>query len=920
MLPAEGYDMIEPRQSLLAIETEMPNDPLILVVHEVCDSIDADVARWEIKQSTDPLRQWLQFYDPSVELPLQGWKLHISASASSACQVLRRVLPILLVKAASFKMTATLERLRMLNQGGAGKSQIGKFITIYPRDDDEAVELASDLDQATVGLEGLSIPSDRVLRPGSLVHYRYGGFSAQLLIQNSIGLIIPAIKAPEHELEPDLRHVPYQPPSWAIDPFVHAGIAVDLPPLQRLIGNRYLIVAIIATSMNSTISLGCDLGAARTCVIKGPGFAHYYNYDGGSRFKIHYEIDILRRLVPNKHIPTPFDVIEQDGNHYFVMEDIEGETLDTYRNKLMARGRYLLADQLLTWGIQLARLLGAIHARGLVYTDLKPSNIMIDVENRLRLIDFELTHESGDADPKWSGCGTPGYMSPLQQSGQAVTVADDIYSFGALLYALVTGTEPSYAPKGHALLDRPIELLNPAVGVELKAIVECCLANEPRERYASMDELALVLEQIDARSLFTFVPFGGELAQEDVLVQDRYRALSQCLFNTLRNTACRLSDPDQIAWESSHPISYGLMARDINSGNSGTLLALAELDATLVLAGGRDILRAGSAWLDASAPKSIQPLPGLYVGEAGVGAALLRAGQVMHDHTLIEKAALRGCTIARLPYGSPDLFNGTAGRLRFHLLLWDELQEQEILRAARACGEHLVATAITNERDETCWRIPDGYDSLSGQCYLGYAHGAAGVADTLLDLFEVTGDECLLPVIQGTGRWLTRLATPTLEDQSGLNWSRTEGEPPTAAFWCHGAAGIGRFFLHAARTDLIPGALDIATRAARMVARGTRNAGPTQCHGLAGNIEFLLDVYRETGDRAYLNEAHSLARLLEAFAQERDGHLVFSAERPDVFTPDYMVGYAGVALCFLRLSDPDRIPHQLSREGFRYRT
>ena len=911
--------MIEPRQALLAVETETPDDPLILVVAKVCESIDVDVSRWDVKQSTDPLRQWLQFHDPSVVLPQQGWKLHISATSSSACHVLSRVLPILLVKAASFKMTASLERLRMLNQGSAGKSQIGKFITIYPRDDEEAVELASDLDRVTVGLEGLNIPSDRALRPSSLVYYRYGGFSAQLLIQNSIGLIIPAIKAPEHEIEPDLRHVPYQPPSWAIDPFVSAGIAVELPPLQRLIGNRYLIVAIIATSMNSTIYLGCDLNSARTCVIKGPGFVHYNNYDSSSHFKIHYEISILRRLMPNKHVPTPFDVIEQNGNHYFVMEDIEGETLDTYRNKLMARGWYLPAEQLLAWSTQLAQLLGVIHAHGLVYTDLKPSNIMIDIENQLRLIDFELTHESGDTDSKWSGCGTPGYMSPLQQHGQPVTEVDDIYSFGALLYALVTGTEPSYAPEGYDLLKRPIELLNPTVGSKLKAIIECCLAREPRERYASMDELVLALGQVDVKSVFSVVPFGSETEQEDANVREHYRTLSRHLFDTFRDTACQLSDTNHFAWESSHPISYGLMSRDINTGNSGTLLALAELDAAFVLSGGREILRMGIAWLDASASKSTQPLPGLYVGEAGVGAALLRAGQILHDHVLIERAAFRSRSIERIPYGSPDLFNGTAGRLRFHLLLWDELQEREILRAAQACGEHLISTAITNERDETWWCIPDGYDSLSGQHYLGYAHGAAGVADTLLDLFEITHDERLLPLIQGTGRWLTRLAVPTLEDRSGLNWPRVEGEPPTAAFWCHGAAGIGRFFLHAARISIIPDALDIATCAARMVARGTRNAGPTQCHGLAGNIEFLLDVYRETGVRTYLNEAHSLARLLEAFARERDGHLVFSSERPDVFTPDYMVGYAGVALCFLRLSDPDHVPHQLSREGFRYR-
>jgi hypothetical protein len=112
---------------------------------------------------------------------------------------------------------------------------------------------------------------------------------------------------------------------------------------------------------------------------------------------------------------------------------------------------------------------------------------------------------------------------------------------------------------------------------------------------------------------------------------------------------------------------------------------------------------------------------------------------------------------------------------------------------------------------------------------------------------------------------------------------------------------------------------DLVAGAARAVARGTRWAGPTQCHGLAGNIEFLLDVYQDTSDPAYLREARSLGRLMEVFAGERDGFLVWPSDSPSVVTPDYMVGYAGVAACLLRLADPDRRPHGLSRVGFRHR-
>jgi lantibiotic modifying enzyme len=143
-----------------------------------------------------------------------------------------------------------------------------------------------------------------------------------------------------------------------------------------------------------------------------------------------------------------------------------------------------------------------------------------------------------------------------------------------------------------------------------------------------------------------------------------------------------------------------------------------------------------------------------------------------------------------------------------------------------------------------------------------------------------------------------------------------EGGALGGAFWCHGAAGAGRFFAHAAQLGILPEAEQVAARAARAVAGGARWIGPTQCHGLAGNIEFLLDMAQATGDRSYRAEAQSLARLLEAFASDREGGLMWPSESPLVFTPDYMVGYAGVAACLLRLSAPERLAHQLSRAGF----
>src|SRR6185436_17574206 len=135
-----------------------------------------------------------------------------------------------------------------------------------------------------------------------------------------------------------------------------------------------------------------------------------------------------------------------------------------------------------------------------------------------------------------------------------------------------------------------------------------------------------------------------------------------------------------------------------------------------------------------------------------------------------------------------------------------------------------------------CWPLPAGYAELSGKIYVGYAHGAAGIADAQLDLFAASGKERFGAAAQDAGRWIAGLAVPALPDGSGLAWPRGIGDALAESCWYHGAAGIGQFFLHAAELGVIPQAAELAARAARTAARGARWAGPTLCHGLAGNI------------------------------------------------------------------------------------
>ncbi|GCE14650.1 class III lanthionine synthetase LanKC N-terminal domain-containing protein [Tengunoibacter tsumagoiensis] len=895
------------------------DEVLIAVAREVCAQNAPLTQQWNINYAYDAQKPWLRFVRQNTTLPSQGWKLHVSASIDSAAALLRCVLPLLLAESSAFKCAATIQHLNYLNQGQGGNSQLGKFITIYPANDEEAVRLALLLDNETRnrGLGGPNIPSDHILCPGSLVYYRYGGFDGKTFVQQQNGMISHALMTPENELIVDRRTPRYSAPEWVTDPFKAAGISVDLPPMERLLEKRYLILATISANISHIVYLGADLENSCSCIVKGLGYGWQYNTtDKLGRTKLLHEGEIMARLHGIPFVPELYAVIETEYDAYLIMEDIEGKTLTNYVSQISARGEQLPFSTIVQWSIQLAQLFAAIHARGIVYGDIKSSNIILGDHEQLYLIDFDTAHESGDTTRRFAGRGTRGYMSPQVCQGQTATIADDIFSLGALYYFLLTGIEVSTSVDPLKPLIRPLEWIRPDIPHALQQIILRCTAEQPEDRYASMRELQTALEHVTI--IDEVIPFGCELTSTYIVeAKERYRHLASRLLETLCAQAQKVPGEPGLAWMSLHHTAPNFFSRDLNTGNSGTLLALAELTWVLDSARGREVLAEGALWLRQAQPLRKPPLAGLYAGIAGSGVALLKAGQVLKDPSFIDAAIERSRIVASLPLQSLDIIHGAAGRLRFHLLLWDETHDQEHLEAAQACGEYLLSTATFEPSGTVYWDHVSVLDEESKKPLLGYAHGTAGIADALLELFETTVDERYVPAIVGAAAWLQLQLVSSESDPQLLSWPRAVGGEPAAAFWCHGATGIGRFFLHLAKGNLFASAAAITARVAKTVARGHRWASTTQCHGLAGNIEFLLDLYRFTGDTLLCEQAFVLGRLLETFAGEQDGLLVFPSEFPGVFTPDYMIGYAGVALCLLRLSAPELLPHALSRAAFR---
>jgi serine/threonine protein kinase/TolB-like protein len=210
------------------------------------------------------------------------------------------------------------------------------------------------------------------------------------------------------------------------------------------------------------------------------------------------------------NIAAIYGLEERDGATALVLELVEGPTLADR----IAQGAVPL-DEALRIATQIADALEAAHERGIIHRDLKPANVKLRHDGTVKVLDFGLAKRPTGGDARvdlLSGSGltgagailgTVGYMSPEQAAGRATVFASDQFSFGVMLFELLTGHRPFARDTSVETLSAiirddppPIGTLNPAVPDSLQRLVERCLAKQPDHRYADTREMALELRRV----------------------------------------------------------------------------------------------------------------------------------------------------------------------------------------------------------------------------------------------------------------------------------------------------------------------------------------------------------------------------------------------------------------------------------------
>ena len=204
--------------------------------------------------------------------------------------------------------------------------------------------------------------------------------------------------------------------------------------------------------------------------------------------------------LSHPHIVGVIDAGEEDGRPYIVFEYVEGETL---KDRIRRMGR-LPVDEAIAYAIEIARALGAAHARHIVHRDVKPQNVLIDEEGSAKVTDFGIARSLDDDEGLTADgrvLGTTDYVSPEQALGHDVNGQSDIYSLGVVLYEMLVGDVPFHGENQvavamkHVREDLPdVQTRRPDVSAGLAAILDRMTDKHLEHRYPDARTLEIDLE------------------------------------------------------------------------------------------------------------------------------------------------------------------------------------------------------------------------------------------------------------------------------------------------------------------------------------------------------------------------------------------------------------------------------------------
>ena len=643
---------------------------------------------------------WVNFFPEVHSIPMQGWKIHVSARLENAEDISSRVWNYCIREGIAFKLTPGLDRFRSKNTKYAPRVASGKLFTIYPNSEEQLHTTLKELGEELQGEQGPYILSDVRWGDGPL-YTRYGAF-AKRLSDDGEGNGRISIENPDGRLEPDPRDVVFSPPAWVEPPdFLRPHIERHRRPITDEF--PYQVTEAVHFSNGGGVYKATDHRSGRIVILKeARPFAGVDNSGDDAVTRLRRERDMLRYLAEVTEVPECLGYHIVGDHEFLVQEYIEGISLysEGVKRNPLTRKLHPTFEELhdySSWALEtwkkVASAIRKVHDRGIIFGDLHPNNIMITADERIWLIDWEVA--SFHSDDRRPPIGNPGFMAPEDRRGFQI----DAYALAlmklALFAPITTLSRLSPAKVWHVA-----ELVSQAYGLEVDTF-----ANE-LDSVAGSREAALAHARSFARD---------EMAQQaGTWATVRADIAEAILESATPDREDRLFPGDIAQFTSAHG---GLGSAH---GAAGVLWTLRQTQKIRYPEGEQWLRERAMAERDGASR-------GFYEGDHGIAYALHSLGYENEATELLERVHRKGQDRVSI-----DLRKGAAGIglnwLHFYTATGDERYLQRAVHTAQELGPRLSA-------------VPDHDPYSSARSPGGLVDGFSGAALFLIRMYEVTGDK-----------------------------------------------------------------------------------------------------------------------------------------------------------------------------------
>lgn len=799
---------------------------------------------------------------------MHGWKIHISSVFEEAIEILDKVSKYCLENKIGFKFVKSLDTLNLLNSKSWSRSSSGKFITIYPSNEDQFKIVIEQLYFILESHKGPYILSDKRYKDCKVLYYRYGRIKEPGTLKAD-GSREFFLIGPNGEIEKDEPTPYFKCPTWVNDPFENLNDDNNSEN-EGLKDNRYIVKDAIDMTNAGGVYLAYDNILKEEVILKEtrPFIKMGKNESMIIRKK---EAAILKKLDEKDYTPRFIDAFYEWEHYFIVISKVNGKLLSEYRADLdtsifTVNELSIIYENHRKIFIEIIKCLKDMHDNGISYGDFSSTNIMIREDNTVTFIDFELSNSEDDLEHFFGG--TEGY-----KRNQGNTFKDrftlDKEGLGFLFLNFYTDAS-EYLVLSEEIFINVFESIKKDFNIPIDFIdVIETLIFMPEQ--ANLIELIKKLEQLKIQS-----PISKEVHYKysiEMLPIEIERTIKQTKNAIISNSDVRKHRLFPIFPNYPNENSFGLYF-----GELGILLSLQHVFTNDFC---KDYI---ISYLNSYENRTkVVPL-GLFSGLSGEAYGLYKLGfeekaiQLFND-VIKNKYMLNGCM---------DLKDGITGYGLVNLFFYEKTSVEKYIHEAEKVSLSLIK-AMEVDDNQYYWKSKD-----EEIIEFGLGQGIAGIAFFFINFYKLTKEKIYLNIAKGTIRYILRHA---LEKNGSLYFYKNSNKDFLSPY-LEGSTGIAYVLVQYIQLDRDTEMINSLEKILNTF-NFKYGKGPSVDLGITAIGFVLIELYKMTNKPKYLDMLREVTEGILNFRIHRQDEIYFPSAIKSHIGFDFGTGISGI-LVFLK--------------------